>query len=122
MGHLPIYVQSTTTTNSNSSTEISPSSSKSENKLTKYGTVSHSQTVFNVTLVDCSAHKSCVSCTQSSRNACRWSRADDVCRHNEEANEEGELVGSVGASRECESFDTGTNKLLIPYTAHRLQA
>ena len=61
---------------------------------------------FNLTIMDCSAHRSCLSCNGAS--SCSWcsSRCSSSC----------------ASSETCDSFDTGTTKLLIPFTAHRTQA
>lgn len=85
----------------------------------KYGTTGPDDRArFNVTLVDCNVHRSCVSCTGAGVQ-CRW--CGDRCLNPAE-----EISPSSSCSSNdqptCGSFDTGTSKLLIPYTAHRQQA
>lgn len=72
--------------------------------------------LLNLTLMDCNAHKSCVSCLSVS--SCEW--CGNKC-----ANPSEEVSSRSECDREasrCASFDTGTTKLLIPFTAHRQQA
>ncbi len=94
-----------------------------ENKDVKYGTVvsssgssSSPQTRHNITIIDCSAHKSCISCISTSNSYCKWS-------NNECIDYDDTIVTNFDNHIDaCESFDTGTSRLLIPYTANRLQA
>ena len=75
------------------------------------------KTLFNITLVDCNSHTSCISC--ASMPQCSW------CGHkclNPNTHDQKQPSQCTTEANSCESFDTGTNKLLIPYTAHRQQA
>lgn len=91
----------------------------SQSSNIKYGALSSSkQTQFNITVIDCDAHKSCISCTQSSSSKCKWCSSRCVNPSDLSSNS---LKCLTDASY-CSSFDPGTNKLLIPYTAHRPQA
>ena len=103
--HLPIYVQSIQSPNLKYGS-LSSSSKKSS-----------SETLFNITIIDCSAHKSCVSC--SATNACKWCSNRCLNQNEPLSLNDNQCMNEVN---KCESFDTGTNKLLIPYTAHRQQA
>lgn len=75
--------------------------------------------LFNLTLVDCGVHKSCVSCANSAHGECEW--CGNKCLNPSEDRGSDECLRHDSSSR-CPSFDTGTTKLLIPYTAHRQQA
>ena len=81
------------------------------NKNVRYGATRQGSVAFNLTVLDCGAYKSCISCL--GQQQCGWCghkcvpvTSQDTCH----------LPG------QCSSFDTGTNKLLIPFTAHRQQA
>ncbi|CAF0765273.1 unnamed protein product [Brachionus calyciflorus] len=76
----------------------------------KYGKMSNSATLYNISVIGCDVHASCVSCTMSEK--CSW--CGNKC---EKLNSQ-----CLSDSNKCASFDPGTNKLLIPYTAHRQQA
>jgi hypothetical protein len=77
------------------------------------------QTLFNLTILDCNMHRSCVSCLSGGLSGCKWC-ANECLNPNEEPTL-GTCLG-VDSLAQCRSFDTGTSKLLIPYTAHRQQA
>jgi len=96
---LPLYVQST------------------QLKNVRYGASNTKTSIaFNLTITDCNAHKSCISCTHSKQ--CQW--CSNSCISNQFQSSDG-ICSSDSAS--CESFDTpGIAKLLIPYTLHRQQA
>lgn len=86
-----------------------------QNSNLKYGTLDQqSKTLFNITVIDCDSHKSCVSCTQAQNAKCKWCQNKCV-----NPNEADKCINDPSA---CSSFDPGTNKLLIPFTAHRPQA
>ena len=99
---LPLYVKSTQSPNFQYGTLIT-----SSNAI---------ETLFNITLIDCNAHTSCISC--SSISQCNW--CSNKCVNPNDFEEK--PLHCLNEASMCESFDTGTNKLLIPYTAHRQQA
>jgi hypothetical protein len=84
------------------------------------------KTKFNLTLVNCDAFKSCVSCLLNSKSsgnedsdnesACSWCSGRCVDKTAEKRNEKCENL------QYCPSFVTGTNRLLIPFTQYRKQA
>ena len=98
----------------------------------RYGLVmssseSESTALFNVTVVDCAQHRSCVSCVSSSSSSssasCQW--CGSRCEPSPPAASVlSTCVTSSSHRRQCASFDTAasTSKLLIPFTAHRPQA
>ena len=103
-----------------------------ENSEIRYGTVQPTaatpvtvaslQTRHNITILDCSARRSCLSCLTSS--ACKWLRNQCVDEAVAAA-----IAAAAAAPPElttdielCASFDTGTSRLLIPFTAARAQA
>lgn len=99
---LPLYVQST------------------QNNHIRYGTISSknsTETSFNLTIVDCSVRRSCMSCS-SSDGQCSWCNNQCISTHNIEDTKN----TCVGDEAFCPSFDTGTSKLLIPFTINRKQA
>ena len=100
---LPFYVQNTRSANIQYGT-VSPSTSSSKS--------SSLETSFNITIIDCGVHKSCVSCASAQ---CQWCSNKCLAPTEQAA----QCASEISA---CKSFDTGTSKLLIPYTAHRQQA
>ena len=99
---------------------------KRSSAIIQYGTIASSltnsdkiETLFNITLIDCNAHTSCVSCMTIPQ--CNW--CPNKCVNTKSLKDASIQTESfIKYSGMCESFDTGTNKLLIPYTAHRQQA
>ncbi|RNA39166.1 plexin-B, partial [Brachionus plicatilis] len=83
----------------------------------KYGwSKSRSTALFNITVIHCGMYRSCISCVS---DECSW--CDNKCVST--ANKDDQTISQcVNQSQMCSSFDPATNKLLIPYTAHRPQA
>lgn len=93
-----------------------------ENKEIRYGTVPTAssdslQTMNNITIFDCRAHKSCISCMSLASQYCKWCNNECV----DATSASGDRCVSE-SSESCASFDTGTSRLLIPFTANRQQA
>jgi hypothetical protein len=106
---VPLYVKST------------------QSPLIQYGTIASSltnsntiETLFNITLIDCNVHMSCVSCMSLAQ--CSWCSNKCINTKTLVDNQSIKPESCNKYAGMCESFDTGTNKLLIPYTAHRQQA
>lgn len=75
---------------------------------------SFGKNLFNLTFTDCNSRRSCVSCLAAPE--CSW--CGQKCMNPSEQPRE----SCERSPDRCASFDTGTTKLLIPFTAHRQQA
>ena len=91
-----------------------------QNLNLKYGWSSlNAQPIFNITVINCQMHKSCISCVSDDMSGqCSW--CNNQCRARQDMSSDNDKC-TIGMDQ-CESFDPATNKLLIPYTAHRQQA
>lgn len=83
--------------------------------------VSFGRGQFNLTYSDCNMHKSCVSCLGATAQ-CSWCGSRCVNPGERSASPDCAERDQKEAWTRCASFDTGTSKLLVPYTAHRQQA
>ena len=100
---LPIYIQNSQLKNVRYGAPLTATSNK------------ELKTLFNLTIINCDAHKSCISCLNSNKQ-CIWCSNSCVSSTTK-------VEKCQNEQQTCESFDTGsTTKLLIPFTQHRQQA
>jgi hypothetical protein len=101
---LPIYIQNSQLKNVRYGAPLTITSNK------------ELKTLFNLTIINCDAHKSCISCLNSNKQ-CIW------CSNSCVSSTTTKVQKCQNEQQTCESFDTGsTTKLLIPFTQHRQQA